>query len=297
MEVAVGGGFGARSKICEQRRSAPSWRSRTGRPVRLVHTREEEFEATKSRHAKSITLRTGVDGEGRVVARHARARRQRGLHAHGPRGDGLRRARRRRRLPHSNVLFEGQLVHTNKQPGGQYRGFGAAQMLFAIESQMDVMAEALGLDPLELRLRNATRPGDVTACGWKITSCGLAECLRAAAAAIDWERKRRERVPNRGVGLAAVMHVSGANVYAYGDYSEAAVEVGAGGAVRVVTGSADAGTGSNTLLAMIAAETLSVPLTQVTVRSMDTAEAPPELGAWGSRFTMTGGNATRLAAE
>jgi CO/xanthine dehydrogenase Mo-binding subunit/CO/xanthine dehydrogenase FAD-binding subunit len=296
-EVAVGGGFGARSKVCEQEAIAALLALKTGRPVKLVYTRAEEFEVTKPRHAKDITLRTGVDAEGRIVARHARAVVDNGAYTHmgpGVMGYGGLVAAAVYRTP--NVAFEGRLVYTNKHPGGQYRGFGAAQMLFAIESQMDVMAAALGLDPLEFRLRNATRPGDVTACGWKITSCGLAECLRRAAAAIDWERKRRDPGPNRGVGLAAVVHVSGANVYAYGDFSEAVVEVVADGRVRVVTGSADAGTGSNTLLAMIAAEMLAVPLEAVSVVSMDTRDAPAELGAWASRFTMTGGNATRLAA-
>jgi CO/xanthine dehydrogenase Mo-binding subunit/CO/xanthine dehydrogenase FAD-binding subunit len=280
-EVAVGGGFGARSKVCEQEAIAALLALRTGRPVKLVFTREEEFEVTKPRHAKAITLRTGVDAEGRIVARHAQSVVDNGAYTHmgpGVMGYGGLVAAAVYRTP--NVTFEGRLVYTNKHPGGQYRGFGAAQMLFAIESQMDMMAEALGLDPLEFRLRNATRPGDVTACGWKITSCGLAECLRRAAAAIDWEGKRRAPGPNRGVGLAAAVHVSGAN-----------------GRVRVVTGSADAGTGSNTLLAMIAAETLAVPLEAVSVLSMDTQDAPPELGAWASRFTMTGGHAARLAAE
>ena len=133
MEVAVGGGFGARSKVCEQEAICALLALETGRPVRLVHGREEEFEATKSRHAKTITLRTGVDGEGRIVARHARALVDNGAYTHmgpGVMGYGGLVAAAVYRTP--NVLFEGQLVYTNKQPGGQYRGFGAAQMLFAI---------------------------------------------------------------------------------------------------------------------------------------------------------------------
>ncbi len=195
------------------------------------------------------------------------------------------------------VDYSATLVYTNTHPGGQFRGYGNPQATFALESQMDELADTLGLDAVDLRLRNVNRTGDTTHAGYRLGSAHLAECLEAARDAIGWTDKRRAGGTGRGVGIATAIQVSGAYVYPGANTSSATVEVGTGGTVQVRFGGADAGTGQRTLLAQITAQELGVAVDAVTVLMMESADTPPDHGAWSSRGTFMGGHAVRAAAR
>jgi CO/xanthine dehydrogenase Mo-binding subunit len=160
---------------------------------------------------------------------------------------------------------------------------------------MDMIAERLGMDPVAFRLKNTNQPGDVTPCGWQITTCAFDECIEKAVAALG-PVERGKGSKRRGVGIAGAIGVSGSYVYADGDYTEAAVEISESGTATVRVGTTDIGTWSNTTLAQVAAEELGVPFADVRMVTMDTDLAPRDLGSFASRVAFVGGNAVRLAA-
>lgn len=322
MEVAVGGGFGGKSKVCEFEACAALLSMKSGRPVRLILTREEEISASKVRHAIAFDLKTGVKKDGALTARKACMVVDNGAYnATGPSVASFASMILASLYRVPNVQLETFVVYTNKQVGGQFRGFGNPQATFAIESQFDIIAEKLNLDPVEIRLRNANKPGDVTGAGWRITSCGFAECIERAAAEIGWkgikamkaagqafspvgeavvfgpEVQKAKKGVYRGIGFGSLIHVSGTHGYIDGDFSSAVVQVQDDGMVTVFWGSADAGQGIATSLAQIAAEVLGVGLSDVRMVTMDTEKTPQDLGSWASRSCFIGGNAVRLAAE
>ncbi|MFQ5912313.1 MAG: molybdopterin cofactor-binding domain-containing protein [Nitrospinota bacterium] len=297
MEVAVGGGYGGKSKVCEHEALCALLSIKSGQPVKLVLSRDDEFRTTKTRHPAHVHIRQGATRDGRLTARDMRVVMENGAYnATGPSimGYGGMIAASHYRI--QSFRLDGRLVYTNRVPGGQFRGYGSPQVTFAMESQMDILAEKLGMDPVEFRVKNLNRSGDTTLCGWEITTCGFEECVREVAEAIGWEEKRRDPKPYHGVGVATLIHCSGTYVYTDGDYATVGVEIDDGGKVLLRTGSADSGTWQNTTLAQIAAEALGVNLRDVHVKSMDTDETPRDLGSWASRTCFVTGNAARLAA-
>jgi CO/xanthine dehydrogenase Mo-binding subunit/CO/xanthine dehydrogenase FAD-binding subunit len=297
-EIAVGGGFGSKSKISEHEVLAAALSIDTGRPVRLMLDRSEEFTATKCRHAIEVTLESGIDAEGRFTHRDAFISVDNGAYNHtGPSVMESAIATLASLYRVDAVRVVAQLVDTNKQPGGQFRGYGAPQATFAIESQVDELARAAGKDPFDIRILNANRPGDVTHSGWKLGSAQLAECLEKAreligTAAGDAGHRRR-----RGTGVAASINVSGAYSYEGANRSEASIHVGPDGQIEVRFGGADTGTGQRTMLAQIAAEELAVEPEALTVVTMDGDQTPFDMGAWSSRGTTMGGHAVAAAAR
>lgn len=297
-EVAVGGGFGAKSKICEYEAIAAALAMRTARPVRLVLTREEEFSTTKSRHNFEITLETAATRTGLLSSRAVDIKVDNGAYNHsGPSvmAYGSQVFGSLYRIP--RVTIDAQLIYTNKQPGGQFRGYGGPQAVFALESQTDQLAEALGIDPIDFRIRNANRAGDVTLTGWKLASARLVECLERARVELDWDRKRARGGSGRGVGLAAAIHVSGANIYDGADRSSAAIDIDSTGGVRVRFGGSDAGTWQKTLLAQFAGAELGLQPDAIAVLTMESHLTPHELGAWSSRGTFMSGHAVGAVAR
>ena len=297
-EVAVGGGFGSKSKISEHEAIACALSMKTGRPVRLALTREEEFTTVKCRHNFEITLETAATAQGDLVSRVASMTVDNGAYNHsGPSvmayaGQVLGSLYR---IPSVNV--DAELVYTNKQPGGQFRGYGGPQAVFALESQMDELADLLGIDPVELRIRNANMTGDTTLTGWRIQSAGLVECLNAARDAIGWQGRGALAVSGRGVGFAVAIHVSGANIYEGADKSSATIEVDSDGQVLLRFGAADAGTWQNTVMAQFIAHELCIEPEEVRLVTMETDSTPTELGSWSSRGTYMSGQSVGQTAR
>lgn len=297
-EVAVGGGFGAKSKITDHEVLAAAVAMATGRPARLVLSRAETFATTKCRHDMDITLTSGATAAGRLTFRDATVAVDNGAYNHsGPSVSGSAIGAMASLYRTDSVDVDLTLVDTNKHPGGQFRGYGGIQALFAVESQLDELARELELDPLQMRIDNANLPGDVTHAGWRLHSAALVECLEAVRAAIDWDAKRRSPTPNRGVGVACSVYMSGVRTYEDANKSGAIVEVNGDGDVLVRFGGADPGTGQKTILAQIAGTELGVAPERVHVQTMDSDETPYDLGSWSTRGTVMGGHAVGQAAR
>lgn len=298
LNTFVGGAFGNKSVILPLEPIAAFLSQKAQKPVKLINDRREEFISTRTRYAMVIYLRTGVKNDGTLTAREAKVITNNGAHNNKAPGITLLTCNRignLYRIPHSRT--EAWVVYTNNQYGDALRGWGGPQAHFAVESQMDIVAEALKMDPLEFRLKNANQPGDTTAWGWKITSCGLTECLQEAARLSHWHSKRKER-GLRGIGIASVIHTGGGSMGTHGggNFSEVSLKVNSDATVSVLTGDSEIGQGSDTIMAQIVAEELGVPLENVKVTSRDTDVTPVSMGTWGSRVTFIGGNAARMAA-
>ena len=198
-------------------------------------------------------------------------------------------------MPH--VRFDTTIAYTNNPYSGSMRGYGNPESTFAVESQMDDLADRLGMDRLELRRLNATKSGDVNPQGFVLTSFAMRECLDAAAEEIA--KSPPPPVPGwkRGVGYAGMFHVGGGARIYRSDGCGAIVKLDDFGKVTLITGASEIGQGSETVLAMIVAETLGVPLERVEVVNSDTSVRPWDVGTHASRTTFVAGNAARLAAE
>jgi CO/xanthine dehydrogenase Mo-binding subunit/CO/xanthine dehydrogenase FAD-binding subunit len=295
-EVAVGGGFGSKSKIGEFETVAAALSMKTGSPVRLILSRDEEFETTKSRHRFDITMTTSATADGQLLSRDAEVVVENGAFNHsGPSvmGAGTGAMASLYAVPHTSC--QASLIYTNTHPGGQFRGYGNPQATFAVESQMDELAQRLDIDPFEFRIRNANRAGQRTHVGYQLGSAALVECLEAARDAIGWQQKKDWRGSGRGVGVAAAIQVSGAYVYPGANKSSAAIIIDETGHIELRFGGADAGTGQRTMLAQVVCDELGVPLEAVSVIMMDSLETPSDLGAWSTRGTYMSAHASRGA--
>ena len=297
VKATIGGGFGSKLELYPFEVAVAELARRTGRPVKMVHTREEEFAASRPRTPMVIDMRTGADREGRLTVRTSTCYMDNGAYnswgAINPLV-GMQTVTSLYRVP--CVRYDAFVVYTNNPYSGAMRGYGNPQATFAVESQMDMLAFELGLDPLRLRLLNANRPGEVTHQKMRITTCGLAGCLEKAAAAAELPAVREEG-KLYGVGLAGYLHVGGgARVYR-SDGCGAQVKIDDLGKVTLVTGATEIGQGSETVLAQIVAETLGVPLSMVRVVNTDTDLTPWDVGTHASRTTFIAGNAALAAAR
>ena len=284
----VGGGFGGKLRIGVEHFAALLAR-KSGRPVKVMTTSEEELVAAYPRQGTVIELKTGVTRDGRLTARQGRIYFDTGAFAGS--GPGVASVATMvlagpYRTP--NLHLEGYAVYTNKTNCGSYRAPSGPQSNFAVESQMDIIADALGIDPLELRLRNIVHEGDEGPTGQVLSAVGLEECLRRAADAIGWPDRRP--APGRGKGLAIGWWTT------TGGSSGVYVKINPDGSVTLNTGAVEIGTAALTGAAQVLAEALGVDLADITVISGDTFSTPFDFGAQGSRTAFAVGNACRAAA-
>ena len=267
---------------------------KTGRPVKCILTREEDFEIVRARHPFRIRMKTGADAEGRLIARDCEVLVDCGAYADdspGVIGYALLMSGGPYRIP--NQRARGKLVYTNKLRFGAFRGFGNPQVSFAGEQQIDEIARKLNIDPIDMRRRNMLRDGDGWFVGPKIASNGLARCLDAVEAGSGWGKRALVARPGtrRGMGLAVSAHISG--LLGTG----AIVRMLEDGTISLNTGATDIGQGSDTVLAQICAETLKIPVDMVSVASPDTDGSPYNWGTTASRVTYTTGRAVVGAAK
>ncbi|MBO0688111.1 MAG: molybdopterin-dependent oxidoreductase [Candidatus Dormibacteraeota bacterium] len=295
----LGGGFGSKSEPHSIYVVAIQASMKLGRPVKMFHSRDEEFTSSRTRHPEIIDIRTGVKQDGTITARSARVLLDNGAYtSYGP-GVSLTQSMLGGavyRLP--AYRYDGFTVYTNNPFGGAFRGFGSPQFTFAAECHTDMIAERLDMDPVEFRRRNLSRPGDKAISGPTLTSCGIADCMEQAAAAIGWEEKRRNPRPGRGVGLACGVHFTSGKFHpnVNADFCAAGVKVNEDGSVSLLIGATEMGTGAaTTATAQICAEELGVDLDDVDVVTSDSETIPADFGTYGSRVTTLAGNAVRDA--
>ena len=286
--MELGGGFGAKLRLALE--AYPALLSmKTHRPVKLVNTRQETFTLNGPRLETNIYLKTGVTNDGRIVGREARSVFDVGAYLGAGPNSGVGHALGAYDIPNFRLRSYG--VYTNKLYVGSYRASGVADMTFAVESHMDVIAHKLGMDPWEFRARNALKEGDTNVSGAAVPSNGLKEVMDALKERMALPKKLpstdRE---GRGVGIAVGEWRSGSGP------STASISVNEDGTVSLLTGSVDI-SGSDTSLAQIAAESLGLGLEQVIVAKRDTDLAPFTGPSGGSRIVYSQGKAVQMAAE
>ncbi|MDH4266570.1 MAG: xanthine dehydrogenase family protein molybdopterin-binding subunit [Deltaproteobacteria bacterium] len=289
MATTLGGGFGGKSYLKAEPICVALALKARGRPVKLVFTREEEFGVAPVRHPTIIRCKTGMKKDGTWLAQETELLFDTGAYADiGPRV--CRNAGFSAAGPYQvpNVRIDSYCVYTNQPIGGAFRGFGIPQMSWAIESHLDVMAEKLGLDPVEVRLKNAVEEGSLSATGQVLHSVGLKETLRQAAEKIGWGKAAG---PCRGKGIAC-MHKSTVTPSS----SAAFVELNEDASVTLLCSAVEMGQGSSTILAQIASEELGIPVEKISVVRPDTDVTPYDMASVSSRSTFFVGNAVRRAA-
>jgi putative selenate reductase molybdopterin-binding subunit len=306
----IGGGFGSKQEVILEPIAA-ALALRTGRPVVMNLSREEVFVSTRTRHPYRVRVKLGAKKDGTLHALEMEALASAG--AYGPHSGTVLYNVGSKSLPLYNkarhLRFHGKAVYTNLPVAGAYRGYGATQGFFALEVAMDELAEKLGMDPVELRLKNHIRAGETSPIFEKlgegregkpqiVRSCALAECIKIGAERIGWYEKRKG--PRRegswvyGVGMSCAMQGSGITGV---DMAAATIIMNEDGSFRLLVGATDLGTGSDTVLAQIAAEVLAVPVEKIVVYSSDTDFTPFDKGAYASSTTYVSGNAVLQAAE
>ena len=293
----TGGGFGSKFELDSAQFCSSLLSMKLFRPVKIILAREEEFMATKRRTPMFYYLRTGVKKDGSFVAKEARVFTEGGAYtAMGATALYLTGFFQAFPYVWPNYRYDGYRVYTNTAPTSAMRGFGAPQATFCAETQIDLIADELGIDPIEIRRRNAMYPGYEVPEQAKIQSCGLGQCLDKIE---EWIQSRGQLPPNRGIGLAAYGFMSG-GIFNWFDtpyaFSSAVIQINVDGKVDLFVGSQDMGQGSNTTMAMICAEELGVGMDDIRIHMGDTDICPVDLGAWGSRETLMQGNAVKMAA-
>ncbi len=290
----VGGAFGGKMEQTVQPVAAALARA-TGRPVKVTLSREQDFEMIRTRHPGKVWMKTGAAADGTLLAREVRIVLDGGAYADDSPGvAGIAALFCRGPYRIENVSIESRPVYTNKLRAGAFRGFGSPQVTIAGEIQIDELADALGLDPIDMRLKNAVRPGEEWMIGVGLTKAGLVECLERLREACDWHG-RRAAAPagsvKRGIGVACLPHISGLLT------SGAIIRILEDGTAVLNTGAVDNGQGSDTVLVQICAEALGLDLEDVSLATPDTDGSPYNWGTTASRVTYMAGRAVVAAAE
>lgn len=302
----IGGGFGGKAGVHLEPLVTLLSRACNGRPVKLQATREEEFNQLPTRAAMRSRIKTGVMKDGTITALEAYYDWDSGAYADYGANVG-RTAIYSGSGPYEipNVEIHSRTLYTNKVFSTAYRGFGHLETHWAIERQMDIIAQKIGMDPYEFRMKNILRPGKHTVTGEIITegTGSVADCLEAVAKEINWtgfqsEEERREQIKSgkaRGKGLA-ILHK--APSMPTNTATSAIMQIDGDGNVKVMVGAVDMGQGANTVMAQIAAEALDIPIEKVeVVWEPDTNKNPYDWQTVASKFTLMGGNAVIRAAD
>ena len=297
----VGGGFGSRATSKFPMDFAAIVLARkAGRPVKIEYARDEEFIFSTFRHKFIMTVKTGIKNDGTITGRHITNICDNGAYCdYGPVVTNVGGAMQGTLYRFMNYRYDGYTVYTNLPYGGAMRGIGNPQVHYAGETQLNMIAERLGMDPLEIRIKNAVRTGDETATGAILKSCGLVECLEEVAKEIGWKEKRAHPVPNRGLGIACGVHFTGVRLSPGidADFAGATLTVNDDGSVNLATSCVDIGSGSSTALTQIAAEVLGIEVEKINTIFGDTETCPMGWGSRASRNTAVGGMAIQKAAE
>ncbi len=294
----IGGGFGSKIDLDPSQAISVILAKKTGKPVKIEHSRKEQFMATRMRHPTITELKFGVKRDGTIVAKQAKVVMDNGAYnSHGPAVMAYNSVMFSTLYRVANIKYEGCLVYTNKNWGGACRGYGDPQASFAQEVMLDMIAEKLNMDPIELRLKNANIPNEVTANAVKITSCGLKECLTEVKEGSNWDAKKANPKKYRGLGVAAMIYTGGGSIGSGFNYSGATLQMNADGTLHLLMGAVDIGQGSNMILTQMAAEIMAVEPESIRLTTADTDATFPCMGTFGSRVTFCAGSAVTQAAN
>lgn len=297
----IGGGFGAKQTVVAEVYPAfVTWK--TGKPSMMIYTREESQTASSPRHEMEVSVKVGAMNDGTIRAIDVYTLSNTGAYGeHGPTTVGLSG---HKSIPLYSApeafRFKYDVVYTNVMSAGAYRGYGATQGIFAVESAVNELAKRLNIDPVELRLKNMVREGQVMPAyyGERTNSCRLDECLKRAAEMIGWDEKYPCReMPNgkiRSVGIAMAMQGSGISSL---DVGSASIKLNEDGIYTLSIAAADMGTGCDTILAQMAADCLDCSVDNIVVSGADTDTSPYDSGSYASSTTYVTGRAVQKACE
>jgi len=298
----VGGGFGGKAETNAVELICAFLSKKSGRPVKLVYTREEENIATSRRHPMVVWHKIGVKKDGKIVAKESRVILDGGAYNYyGPITTLITGALQNGPYRLENFKFEGIRVYTNKPACGAQRGHGGIEPAFATECLLDMIAEDLNLDPLEIRIKNGLKRGDVAPNKFRIKSSGHVESIEKASRAVGWRDNWKKLPKGTGIGIGANFFASGAGWHFHYDteipHSTVKIEVSESGSVTLLSGASDIGQGIETVLTQIAAEELGVNVEDIRIIAADTGVTPVDLGSYSSRVTLMAGNAAKMAAK
>jgi len=295
IQPSMGGAFGARLDVFPYEVIAALLARASGRPVTIAWSGQEEVECCATGQAVFVRLATGVSREGRLTARKCEVTLDAGAYTSWSVTQPqimLMAVASLYRV--ENVAFRARSIYTNNPPSSAWTAYGNPPAVFAVEQQMDELARKLGMDPMTFRMLNANKPESTTPQKLRIRSCGLKQCIETAAHRVGIDRRKEKW---EGVGLASAIHMGGGGRMFKSDGGGAVVKLSDYGKVSIITGAVEAGSGSTTALAMIAAEELGVPLEWVHVVAGDTDTAAWDAGSHSSRTTFVSGNAVLEACR
>jgi len=293
----LGGGFGTGLDTHAYEYIAILLAFQTGRPVRIVYTREEEFAYLSPRQSSITKIIQGCDENGRLTFRQVEVIQDNGAYTSwGATYPSVMMMPATSLYRVSNIYFNAQLVYTNNTFCQAMRGYGNPEHTWALESNMDELAEEAGIDPLEFRMLNRNKPNETTPMGLKISTCGLKECLETVAEKLDWKKKHKKG-KNRGVGMASLIHVGGGGRIYRSDASGLILKLDDFGNVNAYHGGVEMGQGLHSVLTLAIAEALGIRPEKVFINPLDTGTCPWDIGTHASRGAFMACNAAILAAD
>lgn len=294
--ICVGGHFGSRSEVSPGDFVASLLSIRTGRPVRLALTREENATCTRQVHDMKATIRTGVRRDGTVIAKELKVVYDGGAYSStGPIATSIPYYVYEETYRFPNVRYDGYRVFTNKGIRGMYGCHGRA-FLAGNEMQLDLLARELGIDPVEIRLKNGLKVGEETATKSLIISGGLEEPLTKATSVAQWKDKWSRLPKGKGIGVGCVAIMCGFPM-GFRSGSTCSVKINDDGQVTLVTGVVDTGMGNESMVVQIASEVLGIPMEDINLVNADTEVTNLDPGAYSQAATFVGGNAVKRACE
>jgi len=293
IQTVIGGGFGSKLDMYPYEPICALLSIKTGRPVHLVFTREEEFIASPTRQAMVIDLTTGTDKDGRFTFREAKIVQDNGAYTSwGATTSFVMMQTISSLYQVPACVFDADVVYTNNPYAGSFRGYGNPQATFALERNVDLMAEKLGMDKAEIRLLNANYKGEVTGQDLRYNTCGHIDALKAVIEKSSKDNKEIDKTGRfrRGTGFASMLHVGGGAKIYPSDGCGTELKMDNYGYLTIITGSSEIGQGSETVLAMMASEELGIGIDKIRIVNTDTEIKPWDVGVHASRTSFVAGN-------
>ncbi len=305
IQPPIGGAFGSKLDVYPYEPICILLAQATGRPVKLEFSREEEFIASPTRQPVEFKIRTGMKKDGTFTFRSIDTLLNNGGYTSWGATTPyvtMRTCTSHYKVPH--IHYSASAIYTNNPFAGSFRGYGNVQATWALETHTDKMAEVAGLNPVEIRLKNANEPNEITPQGSDLGCIDLIGCIKAAAEKSDFVKKWEANNKNwnngerykRGIGIATSLHNAGGAKIHKSDGCGTILTLDDYARVTVITGASEIGQGSDTVIAQIVAEELGVPIRDVTVINNDTAMGPWDVGVHASRTTYIAGNSAKRAA-
>jgi len=291
VQPIIGGGFGSKLDLHPFEPICALLSIKTGKPVQILYSREEEFLYSAIRQSMVIDLTTGADENGKFTFREVKIMKDNGAYTSwGARSSFVMMQTFSSLYQTPACVYDADAVYTNNVFAGSFRGFGNPQATFALERNIDLMAHELGMDRSEIRLINANFPGEVTGQGLEYHSCGHKQALEAVVKNSGYPKNKHGERYKRGFGFASMLHVGGGAKIYPSDGCGTTLKMDPYGFLSIITGSSEIGQGSETVLAMMAAEELGIDLDRIKVINTDTSVKPWDVGVHASRTTFVAGN-------